>query len=128
MPCRLHPVRRSNDNATTWLPQLQQNYKLRLEHLAHILKQNNFSCHTPSAGFFLYASTPQSVSQKPNGDTVYFKTAQEFSRWLLNKLGIVVVPWDDCGAYVRFSVTFGNTDEAAYFSELQKRLSQFIFN
>ena len=115
------------DNADAWLPQLRQKYKKRLERLMNILAQNNFQCYTPSAGFFLYVASPKSVSKKAEGSTIHFETAQAFSQWMLNELGIVVVPWDDFGAYVRFSVTFGNADEIAYFSELQERLSPFIF-
>ena len=115
------------DNADMWLPKLRQKYKERLEHLTHILEQNNFQCYAPSAGFFLYVASPKSVSRKADGSTISFANAQAFSQWLLNELGIVVVPWDDSGAYVRFSVTFGNTDEIAYFKGLQERLSPFIF-
>lgn len=115
------------DNADAWLPQLRQKYQQRLEHLANILQKNNFQFYRPAAGSFLYVTAPKSVSSKTDGSTACFNTAEEFSQWLLNKLGIVVVPWDDCGAYVRFSVTFKNSDEVAYFSELQKRLAQFIF-
>ncbi len=115
------------DNTDTWLPQLRQKYQQRLNHLADILQKNHFHFYSPQAGFFLYVTAPKSISSKVDGSAIYFKTAEEFSQWLLNKLGIVVVPWDDCGAYVRFSVTFKSSDETTYFSELQKRLSQFIF-
>lgn len=116
------------DKAASWLPQLREKYKNRLKRLMYILKQNHFSYAFPSAGFFLYVSIPQSVFLKDKAETIYFKTAQEFSHWLLNNLGIVVVPWDDCGTYIRFSVTFREADTTMYFSELQKRLSRFIFN
>lgn len=115
------------DDADTWLPQLRKRYQHRLEHLADILQKNNFHVYRPQAGFFLYAAVPQSVSLRSNGSTISFKNAEDFSQWLLNELGIVVVPWDDCGAYVRFSVTFKNADEISYFSELQSRLSLFAF-
>ena len=115
------------DNAGAWLPQLRKKYKDRLDRLSHILTQNNFQCYPTSAGFFLYVASPKSVIQKATGSILEFTTAQAFSSWLLNELGIVVVPWDDYGAYVRFSVTFGIADEIAYFSELQERLSPFIF-
>lgn len=115
------------DNANAWLPQLRQKYQQRLKLLADILQKNNFQFYQPKAGFFLYVAAPKSVSSKVDGVTVHFQTAEAFSQWLLDKLGVVVVPWDDCGAYVRFSVTFKNSDEIAYFNELQERLSQFIY-
>ncbi len=115
------------DNADTWLPQLRKKYKNRLDCLMDVLAQNNIQCYAPSAGFFLYVAAPKSASKKSDGSTVHFKNAQAFSQWLLNELGIVVVPWDESGAYVRFSVTFENINEIAYFQELQERLSPFFF-
>jgi LL-diaminopimelate aminotransferase len=35
-----------------------------------------------------------------------FNTVSEFSDFLIRKASISTVPWDDAGAYVRFSVTF----------------------
>lgn len=116
------------DNAITWLPPLKAKYENRLERLASILEQNNFSCYFPAAGFFLYVRVPQSVFLKEEKCTIFFKTAQDFSQWLLQHLGIVVVPWDDCGAYIRFSVTFSEGNERMYFESLRERLSHFIFN
>jgi LL-diaminopimelate aminotransferase len=40
------------------------------------------------------------------------------------------VPWDDAGAFVRFSVTFvakGEEDEKRVISEIQRRLSDVEF-
>jgi LL-diaminopimelate aminotransferase len=38
------------------------------------------------------------------------------------------VPWDDAGAFVRFSVTFmaqGETEERRVIAEIEKRLARF---
>jgi LL-diaminopimelate aminotransferase len=45
---------------------------------------------------------------------------------------ISTVPWDDCGAFVRFSVTFvsdkGEAGEAEVIAEVQRRLSAWKFS
>ena len=37
---------------------------------------------------------------------IEFKNAEEVSQWLITEKLISTVPWDDAGAYLRFSVTF----------------------
>ena len=39
-------------------------------------------------------------------------TAEDVSQWLITEKLISTVPWDDAGAYLRFSVTFVAKDEA----------------
>ena len=115
------------DNAQAWLPQLRQKYQQRLIRLADILQKHHFKVYQPAAGFFLYVAAPLSVSSKTNGRAILFKTAEDFSQWFLDTLGISVVPWEANGPYVRFSVTFKTSDEETYFSELQNRLAKFSF-
>ena len=44
---------------------------------------------------------------------------------------VSTVPWDDAGAYLRFSVTFqapgGESDERRVVEELERRLSRFTY-
>jgi LL-diaminopimelate aminotransferase len=40
------------------------------------------------------------------------------------------VPWDDCGHFVRFSVTFlapSESEETSIIEEINRRLSQYTF-
>jgi LL-diaminopimelate aminotransferase len=45
---------------------------------------------------------------------------------------ISTVPWDDCGSFVRFSVTFisekGEAGEAEVIAEVERRLTPWKFN
>ena len=61
----------------------------------------------PGGTYFLYTKSPVGA-----GDRV-FTTAQEASQFLIHDLSISTVPWDDCGAYLRFSATYEAEDEAA---------------
>ena len=40
------------------------------------------------------------------GTGLEFKNAEDVSQWLITEKLISTVPWDDAGAYLRFSVTF----------------------
>ena len=40
-------------------------------------------------------------------------TAEDASQYLIRDLSISTVPWDDCGAFLRFSATYEAEDEAA---------------
>jgi LL-diaminopimelate aminotransferase len=61
-----------------------------------------------------------------NGKTTTFEKAEHFSQWMITEKLISTVPWDDAGAYVRFSVTFIAKDEAEenrVLGEIDKRLA-----
>jgi len=58
--------------------------------------------------------------------------AESFSQWMITDKLISTVPWDDAGAYIRFSVTFAAkdpADEQRVLGEISKRLetSRFEF-
>jgi LL-diaminopimelate aminotransferase len=56
-----------------------------------------------------------------------FETAESASQYLITEHSIVTVPWDDAGAYLRFSVTYEAADEAAedaLMREAEARLSR----
>ena len=66
------------------------------------------------------------------GSVSAFEKAEHFSQWMITEKLISTVPWDDAGAYVRFSVTFIAKDEAEerrVLGEIDKRLagSGFLF-
>ncbi len=75
----------------------------------------------PKGSFYLYVGIPKGVR---NG--VKFKTAEDFSQFLIKEKLISTVPWDDAGAYVRFSVTFlslNEEEERLVMDEIYRRLS-----
>jgi LL-diaminopimelate aminotransferase len=96
-------------------------YRRRLEKLVGTLRQCGFDCQMPGGTYFLYAKAPGGTE---SGET--FASAEDATRHLIEQLGIVTVPWDDAGAYLRFSVTYvaeTEADEDALMSETKRRLS-----
>jgi LL-diaminopimelate aminotransferase len=67
----------------------------------------------------------------PTG-TVQFDSGESFSQWMISEHLISTVPWDDCGSFVRFSVTFisekGEAGEAEVIAEVERRLTPWKFN
>lgn len=100
---------------------INKKYRRRLEKLVAMLKRCGFQCEMPGGSYFLYTAAPQSA-----GDAVQFANAEDATRYLIEELGIVTVPWDDAGAFLRFSVTYvaaSEADEDALMQETEKRLS-----
>ena len=92
-------------------------YQRRLEKLVAMLRRCGFQCEMPGGTYFLY--TPAPIGLKGGGlkdgglkDGVSFETAEAASQYLISKQSICTVPWDDAGAYLRFSVTYEADDEA----------------
>lgn len=102
-------------------------YKRRLEKLVAMLRRCGFDCKMPGGTYFLYAKAP--IGRK-NGDK--FVTAEDASQFLIRSLSMVTVPWDDAGAFLRFSVTYPASTEAgedALMALAESRLkdSQLVF-
>ena len=113
------------DQANVWLPKLKEKYLRRLHRLREILCEVGLKCEIPEAGFFLYAKAPKQIIFHEKISEI--DSAQEACQWLLVNLGIVTVPWDDCGAFLRFSVTFRSENEEDFFQEVKQRLSPYRF-
>ena len=97
-------------------------YQRRLEKLVAALRRCGFDCHMPDGSYFLYTRSPKGMS-----DGREFPTAEAFSQHLITEHSICTVPWDDAGAYVRFSVTYEAADESAedaLMAEMERRLKQ----
>ncbi len=95
-------------------------YRRRLEKLVATLRECGFDCEMPGGTYFLYAKSP---SQTRSGEK--FGAAEDATRHLIEQHGIVTVPWDDAGSYLRFSVTYvaeTEADEDALMAETKKRL------
>ncbi|MCA9257962.1 MAG: LL-diaminopimelate aminotransferase, partial [Planctomycetales bacterium] len=91
------------------IPQrIHAKYKRRLEKLVATLKRCGFQCEMPGGTYFLYTSAPTGL-----GDGTQFANAEECSQYLIKQQSICTVPWDDAGAFLRFSVTYEAVDEQA---------------
>ncbi|PKM95520.1 MAG: aspartate aminotransferase [Firmicutes bacterium HGW-Firmicutes-1] len=102
-------------------------YSRRHDMLVNVLKKLGFEVKKPKGSFYLYVSIPKGVKGGPK-----FKTAEDFSQYLIKEKLISTVPWDDAGAFVRFSVTFLAYDlqeEQDVIEEIHIRLSdvEFVF-
>jgi LL-diaminopimelate aminotransferase len=105
-------------------------YGRRMDGLVGVLKKHGFNARKPRGSFFLYVAVPKAATT--GGKRVAFETAESFSQWMITEKLISTVPWDDAGAYVRFSVTFlakDEADERRVLGEIDKRLagSKFEF-
>ena len=103
------------------IPQrINAKYRRRLEKLVATLKECGFDCEMPGGTYFLYAKSPTGTK---SGES--FEAAEDATRHLIEQFGIVTVPWDDAGSYLRFSVTYvaeTEADEDALMAETKKRL------
>jgi LL-diaminopimelate aminotransferase len=86
-------------------------YSRRMDALVNVLKERGFNAHNPRGSLFLYVKAPRSATNK-EGARFEFKSDEEVSQWLITEKLISTVPWDDAGAYLRFSVTFVAKDQA----------------
>ena len=88
--------------------QVRAKYRRRLEKLVAMLRRCGFDCQMPGGSYFLYTRSPRGLAGGPT-----FDTAEAASQYLITEQSICTVPWDDAGAFLRFSVTYVAPDEAA---------------
>lgn len=88
--------------------QIRAKYRRRMEKLVGVLRAAGFEAEMPGGTYFLYTPSPTGTA---SGET--FAAAEDATRFLIEQLGIVTVPWDDAGSFLRFSVTYIAEDEAA---------------
>ncbi len=96
-------------------------YRRRLTKLVDTLRRVGFDCEMPGGSYFLYTRAPRGLA---SGET--FDKAEDATRYLIEQQGIVTVPWDDAGAYLRFSVTYvaaNESDEDELMAETARRLA-----
>jgi LL-diaminopimelate aminotransferase len=104
-------------------------YSRRMDGLVQVLRSLGFQVSKPKGSFFLYVKAPRAAATS-NGSRIEFKSAEEVSQWLIVEKLISTVPWDDAGAYLRFSVTFmakDQTDEQRVLHDLSQRLGTLRF-
>jgi len=87
---------------------IRRKYHRRLVKLVDALRQCGFECEVPGGSYFLYTQSPRSISGGRE-----FPSAEAASQYLIAEQSISTVPWDDAGAFLRFSVTYEAADEAA---------------
>ncbi len=98
---------------------IRAKYERRLRKLVEVLRGVGFTAAMPGGTYFLYTTAPAAA-----GD-VRFANAEEASQFLIRGQSVSCVPWDDAGAFLRFSVTYRadtEADEDALMRETAARL------
>lgn len=98
---------------------IRTKYRRRLEKLVELLRSLGFDATMPGGSYFLYTKAPRGVAGGPS-----FETAAAAAEYLITEHAIVTVPWDDAGAYLRFSVTYEAENEAAEDALMQQTRSR----
>jgi LL-diaminopimelate aminotransferase len=88
--------------------QARAKYQRRCRKLVEVLNRSGFACQMPGGSYFIYAVSPRGTAGGWR-----FETAEAASQYLITEHSICTVPWDDAGAYLRFSVTYEAENEAA---------------
>jgi len=99
---------------------IKRHYETRLRGIVDVLRKAGFDAAVPGGTFYLYVPAPKGAG------TAAFKNAEDASQYLIKEHLISTVPWDDCGAFLRFSATFesnGDADDARVIDELARRLA-----
>ena len=110
---------------------IAEKYSRRMDFLVEALQGCGFPASKPKGSFFLYVAAPKSAKVRGDGKTVEFSSAEAFSQWMITENLISTVPWDEAGAYVRFSVTFAARDpqdEERVVAEISHRLARYEFH
>ncbi len=105
-------------------------YSRRMDLLVAALREFGFQAKKPRGSFFLYVRAPRAVTTA-EGHRQEFDSAEAASQWLIAERSISTVPWDDAGAYLRFSVTFsahGEAEEREVVEEITSRLGGCHFD
>lgn len=99
-----------------------QKYSRRADLLVDALNSVGFSAEKPQGTFYCYVKSP-----KGTGTGITFKNAEEASQYLIKEALVSTVPWDDAGAYLRFSLAFEAADaeaEKVIINETKNRLEK----
>jgi LL-diaminopimelate aminotransferase len=84
----------------------REKYRRRLQKLVAALGRVGFRAKMPNGTYFLYVKAPKAGAGRS------FATAEDVSQFLITDQSVCCVPWDDAGAFLRFSVTYLAKDEA----------------
>lgn len=97
-----------------------ERYSRRLNLLIETLNEIGFEATKPKGGFYAYVKSP-----KGTNSGVVFESAEEASLYILSNVLVSTVPWDDCGSFLRLSVTYDAEtieDELRIMKDLKDRL------
>jgi LL-diaminopimelate aminotransferase len=109
--------------------QIAAKYSRRMDALVRVLAEAGFRAKKPKGSFFLYVKAPRAAVTQ-DGRRLEFPSAEAVSQWLIGEKLISTVPWDDAGAYLRWSVTFaagGQAEERRVLAEIARRLGDVRF-
>jgi LL-diaminopimelate aminotransferase len=101
--------------------QVREKYRRRLGKLVAALNKVGFKAKMPSGTYFLYAPAPTGCTGRK------FANAEEASQFLITEQSVCCVPWDDAGAFLRFSATYiaqNEAEEDALMTETVERLGR----
>lgn len=102
------------------IPQrIREKYRRRMTSLVDTLQGCGFQCEMPGGSYFLYTPAPTGVEGGPS-----FANAEEASQYLITEHGIVTVPWDNAGAFLRFSVTYVADSEQRELELMQETVAR----
>lgn len=104
---------------------MNQIYLRRQKKLCKLLQELGFDAKVSRGTFYLYVKAPCGLE-----DGTRFENAEAFSQYLIYEKMISVVPWDDAGHYIRFSVTFtapSQKEEDRVLEEVRERLKDCTF-
>jgi LL-diaminopimelate aminotransferase len=99
---------------------IKRHYETRLRKIVQVLRRTGFDAAVPGGTFYLYVPAPKVAGSRS------FRNAEDASQFLIREHLISTVPWDDCGAFLRFSATFeskGEADDERVVAELATRLA-----
>ncbi|MBN1378430.1 MAG: LL-diaminopimelate aminotransferase [Gammaproteobacteria bacterium] len=99
-----------------------EKYGRRADLLVNALNGVGFSAEKPQGTFYCYVKSPRGTKHG-----VTFNSAEDASQYLIKEALVSTVPWDDAGAYLRFSLAFEAKDideEKRIIEETRSRLEK----
>jgi LL-diaminopimelate aminotransferase len=100
---------------------VREKYRRRLTKLVDALNKCGFQAKMPGGSYFLYVRAPKGCNE------MSFANAEEASQFFIHEQSVICVPWDNAGAYLRFSATYLAKDEKeenALMEETVRRLGR----
>lgn len=100
----------------------REKYSRRADLLVEALNSVGFSAEKPEGTFYCYVKSPTGTRSG-----ITFANAEEASQYLIKQALVSTVPWDDAGAYLRFSLAFEAADaekEKDIITEVKTRLEK----
>ena len=100
---------------------IRTKYRRRMTKLVAALGKVGFQAKMPGGSYFLYVKAPKGCGERA------FANGEEASQFLIHEQSVICVPWDNAGAYLRFSATYladTEADEDALMAETVRRLGR----